>query len=668
MMAHSNVLAGHFGVKKTFSRISSKFLWPRMWTEVKQYVRTCAGCQRASRKDFARAPLQPLQSEVEPFAKVAFDLVGPLPKTSSGFRFILTAMCLFTKFPAAVALKKVDNETVIEAMFEIFSNFGLPKVLLTDQGSVFTSKMTKAICKRFDISKIQTSPYHPQSDGALERWYACLKGMLKRSQCDLKYWDKELKYLLFAYRSTPHCVTGFSPFTLMFGREVKGPLDMLRDSWLQGDCENVNVCEWLVCVQAKMNEMSELVSDREKVAKANMKKYYDRTAKVKKFVVGDMVLVWKPGIHAKMGASWEGPFEIDQKVSPVNYKINVPGNPLQSKILHCNLLKKWSTTATKVHRVAIVQEEDGEEDFSSGVTLSSQDFVPSEQQKIQLENLLKKNSDILHPVPGRTKELKLAINTGSAEAVRAHPYMIPPKWQAQVKDQIDNLLDLGIIRPSTSPWSSPVVTVKKKDGGVRLCVDYRAVNLITLPDPYLMPLIEEILDNLASANFISKIDLTKGFHQIPIVNEDIPKTAFCTPWGKFEYLVMPFGLRNGPAVFHRLMDRLLHSDLEFSRDYIDDIVIFSATWEEHCKHIECVLDRLRKAGLTANVGKCQWAQTECEFLRHVVGRGKVRPADLKVKNVRDFNIPRTKKQVKQFLGLTGYYRKFNKDFAEHSFT
>ena len=666
-MAHSNCVAGHFGVKKTFARISCKFLWPKMWSQVQAYVRTCAGCQRASRKNNARAPLQPLQCMEEPFQKVAFDLVGPLPKSSSGYRFILTAMCLYTKFPAAIPLKRVDNESVLEAMFEIFSTYGLPGELLTDQGSVFTSKLTKAMCKEFDIKKIQTSPYHPQSDGALERWHACLKGMLKRSQCDIKLWDRQLKYLLFAYRSTPHCVTGFSPFTLMYGRDVKGPLDVLQDSWLDGDCENANVCEWLVSIQAKMAELSTIVSDRERAAKTKMKKYYDRTAKVKTFEAGEMVLVWKPGIHSKMGASWEGPFQVEKRISPVTYRIQVPGKPNHSKVLHCNLLKKWSTTASKVHRVAIIHEEEGEEELPSGLKLGREDFVPSEDQQATLDQVLGSFSDVIKPEPGRTEVLQLSINTGSSEPVRSHPYRIPPRWQEEVKVQVDVLLKLGIIRPSTSPWASSVVTVKKKEGGVRICIDYRAVNQLTLPDPYLMPLIEEILDTLASAKFISKVDLNKGFHQIPIQEVDIPKTAFCTPWGKFEFTVMPFGLRNGPAVFQRLMDRLLHQDLAFSRVYIDDIVVFSSSWEEHCLHIEKVLGRLRVAGLTANVKKCQWGQTCCEFLGHVVGNGKVSPADLKVQAVKEFLLPQTKRQIRQFLGLTGYYRRFVPRYAEHTF-
>ena len=284
-----------------------------------------------------------------------------------------------------------------------------------------------------------------------------------------------------------------------------------------------------------------------------------------------------------------------------------------------------------------------------------------------LDEVLEGYREVLSTKPGRTCEAELVIRTGSHDPVRSHPYRVPPQWKDEVKHQIDKLLEWGIIRPSTSPWSSSIVTPKKKDGGVRVCIDYRAVNAVTEPDPYQMPLIEEILDMLATAKFLSKIDLTKGFHQIPIHSDDCCKTAFCTPWGKFEYCFMPFGLRNGPAAFQRLMDSVLHRDKESSQVYIDDIVVFSATWEEHCQHISTVLSRLRDAGLTANASKCQWGQTCCEFLGHWVGMGKVSPADLKVKAVRDFKMPQTKKAVRQFLGLTGYYRRFIPSFAEHSY-
>ena len=613
-LAHGGMTAGHFGVKKTFARLSRHFLWPGMWSQVKGFVRTCSGCQKGARLVNAKAPLQPLPSVSEPFQKVAFDIVGPLPRTTSGYKYLLTAMCLYTKFPEAIPLKRIDNLSVLNAMMEIFSRYGMPKELLTDQGSVFTSSLTRHMCKTFEVHKIRTSPYHPQSDGALERWHACLKGMLKKAEVNLKDWDQQLKYILFAYRDTPHCVTGFSPFSLMFGRDVKGPLEFLKSSWVEGREDDSSVGEWLINVRAKMCEMAEVVSDREAKAKAKMKQYYDKSASVKSFVEGEMVLRRKPVLKGKMGSFWEGPYEVEKKVSPVTYLVRLPGSANKARVLHCNVLKKWHTPTDRVHNVVVIGEDESECESSLGLKLVREGFVPSSIEQQLLDDVLDRYRDVLSDKPGRTEAAELCIRTGDSIPVRSHPYRIPPMWKEDVKKQMDQLLELGIIRPSTSPWSSSVVLAHKKDGGVRPCIDFRAVNAVTEPDPYQMPLIEEILDSFASARFISKIDLTKGFHQIPVKAEDCAKTAFCTPWGKFEFCYMPFGLRNGPAVFQRLMDNLQHCDKEFAQVYIDDIAVFSSTWEEHCSQIEVILSRLKEAGLTANKKKCMWGQTKVESL------------------------------------------------------
>ena len=666
-LAHSSVVSGHCGVKRTFARLAMHFLWPKMWVNVREHVRSCGGCQRAARNDRSRAPLQPLQCVSEPFEKVAFDLVGPLPRTVHVNRYLLTMMCLFSKYPEAIPLKKCDNETVLEAMFDIFSRHGLPKTILTDQGSVFCSHITRHMCKMFEVHKVRTSPYHPQSDGALERWHACLKGMIKRSECSIKTWDTQLKFLLFAYRDTPHCVTGYSPFTLLYGRDVRGPLGLLRNSWVDSMCDEANIEEWLVNVRHWMVELSEIVSDRERKAKDVMKKVYDRKATVKSFEKGEMVLVRKPGIRAKMGDFWEGPYQIDHQVSPVTYYVQVPGNANRARVIHANMLRRWTTPAASIHRVLCVEEDEEEEETTQGLKLIREGFESSVAQQAKLDRVLAEFSEVFSEKPGRTGATMLKIVTGDSVPIRSPTYRIPPRWKDEVRRQLDQLVELGIIRPSTSPWSSSIVTVKKTGGAVRICVDFRAVNNVTQPDPYQMPLIEEILDMLAEARFISKIDLTKGFHQIPIDPVDCAKTAFCTPWGKFEYCFMPFGLRNGPAVFQRLMDSIMHKDLGHARVYIDDIAVFSATWKEHCDHIAQVLTRLKEAGLTANVKKCQWGQTQCEFLGHIVGHGRVSPADLKVGAVRDFPDPTTKRKVRQFLGLTGYYRRFIPKYAENSF-
>ena len=183
---------------------------------------------------------------------------------------------------------------------------------------------------------------------------------------------------------------------------------------------------------------------------------------------------------------------------------------------------------------------------------------------------------------------------------------------------------------------------------------------------YLLTMMD-LFSKFPAAIPLKKVDLNKGFHQIPVEPSHYQKTVFCTPWGKYEFRVMPFGVRNGPSVFQRLMDRVLHRDGDLAVVYIDDIAIFSSSWDQHCLDIRTILDRLREAGLTANTKKCLWGQTHCEFLGHLVGGGMVSPAALKVEAVRQFSQPKTKTQVRQFLGLTGYYRKFVVDYAMHSY-
>ena len=663
-LAHSGVASGHFGVKKTYAKLASHFTWPKMYVQVKEMVKTCPGCQRAAKNLNARAPLQPLPCIGEPFRLVAMDIVGPIPRSASGYKYLLTLMDLYSKYPEAIPLKKIDNEAVLEALLEVISRHGIPEAILTDQGSVFMSRLTKSVCNVLGIEQIRTSPYHPQSDGALERWHACLKGMLKRSEVDLKYWDKSLKYLLFAYRDTPHTVTGFSPFELLFGRDVKGPLSLVHSSWMENEAEGVEANVWLVNLKQQMAITSSVVTEREKLAKTKMKVAFDKHAKEKMFDVGEEVLVRRPGLKRKLGDSWDGPYKILEKISPLNYKIDTPGR--RSKVLHVNLLKKWSVSAARVHGVAVIKEEEGESESPQGLTLVSCDFVPNVMQQQQLDETLHKFPTVLCDSPGKTEAATLSILTGDALPISNRPYRIPPKWCEEVKAQLDQLLFLGIIEPSESPWSSAVITVKKKNGGCRICLDYRAVNGVTTPDPYQMPFIEDILDTLANAKFMSKLDLNKGFHQIPVKKEDKQKTAFCTPWGKYQFCRMPFGLRNGPAVFQRMMDKILHQDLDHCRVYIDDIVVFSPSWEQHCQHLSRVLERLRAAGLTANVSKCQWGKQQFEFLGHVVGVGLVSPSECKTLALKEFQQPTSKKGIRQFLGLAGYYRKFIKDYAAHS--
>ena len=185
----------------------------------------------------------------EPFEKIAFDIVGPFPTTKDGYKYILSTICLASKYPEAILLKDVRAETVAEGMAEVFSRIGVSRQLLTDQGSQFVGKMVQQLCRKLNIEKLQTTPYHPQSNGCLERWHGTVVPMLKRCLEDKLDWSKQLKYVLFACRCAPNRDSGFSPFEIIFGRHIRGPLELLKDVW---ETEEKNVCDWVAELQDRL--------------------------------------------------------------------------------------------------------------------------------------------------------------------------------------------------------------------------------------------------------------------------------------------------------------------------------------------------------------------------------------------------------------------------------
>ena len=231
----------------------------------------------------------------------------------------------------------------------------------------------------------------------------------------------------------------------------------------------------------------------------------------------------------------------------------------------------------------------------------------TELQKKQITNLLNESCSIFSNEPGYTTLAEHSIHTGAATPVYQPPYRIPPAWQDKVRREIQTMLDVGIIEPSTSAWTSPIIPVKKKDGSLRLCVDYRKLNSITKEDRYLMPRIDELLEKLGKATYISTLDLTKGYYQVQVSKPDREKTAFVTPMGKYQFKRMPFGLKGAPTTFQRLMDILLGPCHQYASAYLDDIVVFSTSWEDHLVHLKDVLQRLDKVGLKARAKKCYFA-------------------------------------------------------------
>ncbi|WVZ97518.1 hypothetical protein U9M48_043045, partial [Paspalum notatum var. saurae] len=255
----------------------------------------------------------------------------------------------------------------------------------------------------------------------------------------------------------------------------------------------------------------------------------------------------------------------------------------------------------------------------------------------------------------REVEFRIDLVPGMAP-VSKRPYRMALDEQKELKTQLQEQLDKGFIRPSSSPWGCPALFVEKKDhGGKRLCVDYRPLNDVTVKNSYPLLHIDILFDQLGKATVFSKIDLRSGYHQIKVREEDIPKTAFSTQYGLYEYLVMSFGLTNAPAFF--IPDELV---------FIDDILVYSKNEKEHKEHLRIVLSRLREHKLYAKFSKCAFWLKEVAFLGHILSAKGVAVDPSKVEDVLSWKQPQTVTEIWSFLGLAGYYRRFIKDFSRIS--
>ncbi|KAI3726230.1 hypothetical protein L1987_66027 [Smallanthus sonchifolius] len=266
--------------------------------------------------------------------------------------------------------------------------------------------------------------------------------------------------------------------------------------------------------------------------------------------------------------------------------------------------------------------------------------------------------------PQRQVEFQIDLTPGAAPIARA-PYRLAPSELQELSTQLQELLDKGFIRPSSSPWAAPVLFVKKKDGTFRMCIDYRELNKVTVKNRYPLPRIDDIFDQLQGSSFYSKIDLRSGYHQLRVLDEDISKTAFRTRYGHFEFLVMPFGLTNAPAVFMDLMNRVCKPYLDqFVIVFIDDILIYSKSQEEHEEHLRLILELLKQEQLYAKFSKCDFWIREVQFLGHVINEKGIYVDSAKIEAIKNWAAPTTPTEVRQFLGLAGYYRRFIEGFSK----
>lgn len=298
--------------------------------------------------------------------------------------------------------------------------------------------------------------------------------------------------------------------------------------------------------------------------------------------------------------------------------------------------------------------------------LNKKGLADAEQQAVK--ELLSKHLSVFSTGEtdlGRTPLARHAIDTGDAKPIKLHPRRVPLHLQGECAEQIKQMQTNGIIQPSCSPWAAPVVLVRKRDGGLRFCVDYRRLNEVTRKDAYPLPRIDDALDSLHRACWFSTLDLASGYWQLEIDPDDRPKTAFITRQGLFEFNVLSFGLCNAPSTFQRLMDVVL-ADLQWTTClvYLDDIIVFGRTFSEHLSRLDEVLLKLSQANLKVKPSKCNLFSEQVQYLGHIISAQGVRADPAKVQAVKDWPVPKTQTEVRSFVGLASYYRRFIKGFAE----
>jgi hypothetical protein len=298
-------------------------------------------------------------------------------------------------------------------------------------------------------------------------------------------------------------------------------------------------------------------------------------------------------------------------------------------------------------------------------TISNQTAKLSVEQRVQALSLLNKFSELFDPSKlGCSRNFTHSIELTDSRPIKQMPRRVSFAQRQVIENEIADMLAKGVIEPSCSPWASPIVLVRKKDGSIRFCIDYRGLNAQTKADAFPLPNPSDIFDDLAGSKYFATIDMKSGFWQIPMLARDKEKTAFCVPGGHYQFCRMPFGLINATATFQRTMQAILSSLVgKCAHVFVDDIVVYANSMEQLLERLDSVFDKISAAGLTLNAKKCSLFQTTIELLGHIVSANGVAPNKDKISAIKSWPEPRNRKQVRSFLGTAGYYRKFMVNFA-----
>ncbi|XP_071063128.1 uncharacterized protein [Pseudochaenichthys georgianus] len=436
------------------------------------------------------------------------------------------------QFPEAIPLRKITAPVITKALLKFFSMFGLPKVVQTDQGTNFMSKVFARVLDTLGIKHVTSSPYHPESQGALERFHQTMKCML-RKHCheSHKDWDDGVPLVLFAAREAVQESLGFSPAELVFGHEVRGPLRVLKEHLIMPTKTVCSIPEYVAKLKDRLNRACSLAREALTSTQGNMKKRYDQKAVARLFQPGDKVLVLLPVPGSALSTKFAGPYVVDKKLGETNYVIQTPDRRRPTRVCHINMLKKYCTRedqseSSKAHQVettvspmASVSKVSSNEDEDElvmrsatpqGARLSNTEVLADlpnylshlpDIQGSDIQKLIFDFACLFNDTPSQTSVLAHDVVLTNPSPIKQRAYRVNPVKREVMKREVEYLLKNGFARPSSSPWTSPCVLDTKSDGSPRFCTDFRKVNAVTVPDAHPLPLIDDCIDEIGPAQF-----------------------------------------------------------------------------------------------------------------------------------------------------------------------
>ncbi|GFW58483.1 retrovirus-related Pol polyprotein from transposon 17.6 [Trichonephila clavipes] len=460
---------------------------------------------------------------------------------------------------------------------------------------------------------------------------------------DPRSWDRQLPFLLFSYREVPNTTTGVSSFRLLYGREARGPLAILKSSWAGEIHLPTNISQSAADYLQEMKINMEKTAESASLTAAQKQKaygdYFNKRSFVKNFSIGEQVVLLIPDSSNKIYARWTGPGEIIQHHPPHSYKVKLSDGTVRH--VHVNKIRKYHPRALAIGVIFEGDHEFGEIHPTPNLSRSTSKRVLHE---INLNHLKESEREqvlaiVLKHQTLFTSDVKIAkVGThrirlkSNFERKKPFVYRIPESLKIKVDEQIEELLRLDLIEESDAEIAYPIVCVNKKDGSLRLCVDFRALNSESVSDDFPMEDAVELIHSIGRANIITTLDLLKGYWAIPMAEDSKNLTSFKTHRQQYRFKTIF-------TCLHRRHRNLLQKK----------------NWEEHLLHLDTILTKLSELNFTVNLIKCAFGKAQIKYLGHIIGSGKHEPDPEKTAVINNLPVPKTKKELRSVLGLCNYY-------------